>query len=157
MKAKTNAIRLLEIHKIDFKIQEYEVDEEDLSVEHLAKELNINADRIFKTLVLVSHEKEYFVAVVPGSYQLNLKKMAKLIPTKSCELIPVKELLGLTGYIRGGCSPIGMKKQLPTWIEESAQLFETIYVNAGKRGLLVEIDPDELKDLVQAVYADLLD
>lgn len=156
MVTKTNAVRLLEAQKISFELSTYEVDEDDLSAEHLAVTLGVEPERVFKTLVLVNQDNQYLVAVIPGNAQVDLKKLAQISSSKKCEMIPMKDLLAVTGYIRGGCSPIGMKKQFPTYIEESAQLFDSIIISAGKRGLQIVIHSDDLRNIVDAVYADLI-
>lgn len=153
---KTNAIRILEKQKFDFEVWTYEVDESDLSAEHVAESMGVEADRIFKTLVLQNTDKEYFVAVIPGNAQVDLKKMAQASKSKKCDLIPMKDLLPLTGYIRGGCSPIGMKKQFPTFVEECAQLYDRIIISAGKRGLQIVMSPQDLVHEIGATYADLI-
>lgn len=157
MSEKTNAIRILESHQIAYEMLSFEVDESDLSAEHIAEIEGINPEMIFKTLVLVNNEKQYLVAIIPSNYHLDLKKIAKASNSKKVEMIPMKDLLQVTGYIRGGCSPVGMKKQFPSFLEESAQLFEKIYVSAGKRGHLMELKPEDLVGLTQAVYADLIE
>lgn len=157
MSEKTNAIRILESHDIDCEMLSFEVDESDLSAEHIAEIEGLNPERIFKTLVLVNNEKQHLVAVIPSNYHLDLKKIAKVSKSKKVEMIPMKDLLAVTGYIRGGCSPVGMKKPFPTYIEESAQLFDKIYVSAGKRGYLMALKPEDLIELTEAVYADLLE
>lgn len=156
MKSKTNAIRILESQNISFKWQIYPVDENDLSAEHVALTLGISPERIFKTLVITNEKNDLFVAVIPGNYQLDLKKMAQLTHSKSCSMLDSKDLLKVTGYIRGGCSPIGMKKDFPTFIEESAQLFPFIYISGGQRGVQIQLAAEDLKKVTQAVYADLL-
>lgn len=156
MSAKTNAVRLLESKQIPFDIQHYEVDETDLSAEHVAESMGIEPERIFKTLVLVNSEKQYLVAIIPGNAHLDLKKLASISRSKKCEMIPMKDIFNVTGYIRGGCSPIGMKKLFPTYIEETAELFDTIVVSAGKRGLQIVIDPKDLAEMVDANFADLI-
>lgn len=156
MQSKTNAIRLLESQNISFEWQSYAVDENDLSAVHVAESLGILPERIFKTLVVTNESNEFFVAVIPGNYQLNVKKMAQLTQSKSCAMLPSKDLLKVTGYQRGGCSPIGMKKSFPTFIEESAQLFPSIYVSGGQRGIQILLSPEDLKQLTQAEFADLL-
>lgn len=157
MSEKTNAIRIIENHKAEYKIISFEVDESDLSAERIAEIKGIEPERIFKTLVLINNDNQYIVAVIPSNYHLDLKKMAKVSHSKKCEMIPMKELFSVTGYIRGGCSPVGMKKQFPTFIEESAQLFERILVSAGKRGFLIELKPNDLSEISDGVYADLLE
>ncbi|MGQ9644184.1 MAG: Cys-tRNA(Pro) deacylase [Ignavibacterium sp.] len=153
---KTNAIRILESYKINFELVEYEVDENDLSGETVARKIGVNYAEVFKTLVAKGDKSGYCVFCIPVNFELNLKKAAKASDNKSVELIKVKELFPLTGYIRGGCSPIGMKKQFPTFIDETAQLFEKIFVSAGVRGMQIHINPDDLKKLISAEYADLI-
>jgi Cys-tRNA(Pro)/Cys-tRNA(Cys) deacylase len=152
---KTNAIRILDAHKINYELKEYEVDEDDLSAVHVAKLIGIHPDKIYKTLVMKGQKDPYLVAVIPGNAQLNLKKIAKVSGNKNCEMLPVKDLLAVTGYIRGGCSPIGMKKQFPVFIEETATLEEKIIISAGKRGLQIIINPNELALVTGAQFADI--
>jgi len=153
---KTNAIRILESHKINFDTVEYEVDENDLSGETVAEKIGANHEEVFKTLVAKGDKTGYCVFCIPVNFELNLKKAAKASDNKSVELIKVKELFPLTGYIRGGCSPIGMKKQFPTFIDETAQLFEKIFVSAGVRGMQIHINAEDLKNITSAEYADLI-
>ena len=147
---KTNAARLLDAAGISYTLVPYEVDEEHLEASHVAEQLGEDLDRVFKTLVLRGDRGGLFVCVVPGSMEVDLKVAARISGNKSCAMIHVKELLPLTGYIRGGCSPIGMKKPLPTFIHESALLWDTIYVSAGVRGLQICIGPQTLIDFVGA-------
>ena len=151
----TNAMRLLMKAGITFETSEYEVDESDLSGVHAAAALGIEPDCMFKTLVTRGDKKGLSVFCIPVAEELDLKKCAAVTGDKKIEMIHVKELLGLTGYIRGGCSPIGMKKKYPTWIDETAQLFDKIYVSAGMRGQQIILAPDALLDFVEAEYADL--
>lgn len=152
---KTNVMRLLDVAKIEYKAHEYPMDVVDgLSV---AKELGENPECVFKTLVCVSSNKEYVVFCVPVTGELNLKKAAKAAGCKAIELIPQKQLLPLTGYVHGGCSPIGMKKAFPTYIDETAMLFDTIYVSGGRRGHQVEVNPQALLDYVHGSFVDLTD
>ncbi|MDD6809417.1 MAG: Cys-tRNA(Pro) deacylase [Bacteroidales bacterium] len=153
---KTNAARLLDAAGIAYELVPYEVDENDLAAAHIAQQLGEPLEQVFKTLVLKGDRSSYFVCVLPGGEELDLKKAAKVSGNKSCDLIPMKELLPVTGYIRGGCSPVGMKKAFPTYFEESAQLSDYIYVSAGVRGLQFKIAPDALTGYVGAVYADLV-
>ena len=153
---KTNALRLLESRKIPFEIMTYEVDETDLSARALSEKTGIEGDRIFKTLVLRGASGSYFVCVIPGTSELDLKKAAKASGEKKADLIPMKDLLPLTGYIRGACSPIGMKKIFPTYIDETCCLYETIYISAGKRGMQILIAPDDLASLSEAAVTDLV-
>lgn len=145
---KTNACRILDQKKIAYELIPYEVDESDLGAQHIADQLGEDINQVFKTLVLKGDKIGYFVCVIPGNDELDLKKTAKVTGNKSCDLIPMKDLLPLTGYIRGGCSPVGMKKQFPTFINETCILFDYIYVSAGMRGLQFKLAPD---DLVEAV------
>jgi len=153
---KTNAVRLLEQWKIQFELKAYEADESDLSAVAVAAKTGLDIDRIFKTLVLRSNTNEIIVCVIPGAWELNLKKAAVLAGYKKVDLIAVKEILSLTGYIRGGCSPVGMKKSYPTFIDENCMLYESIYVSAGVRGLQVKIRPDDLIRLTEAEVGDLI-
>ncbi len=141
---KTNAIRLLESQGISIKIQDYTVDENDLSGEHVANQMEIPAEQIFKTLVLKGENKGYFVCCIPANFEIDLKKAARGSNDKKAEMIPVKDMLTVTGYVRGGCSPIGMKKNYPTFIDETALLFDGIYVSAGGRGTMILIAPEDL-------------
>ena len=147
---KTNAARLLDAAGIPYTLVPYEVDEEHLEASHVAEQLGEDLDRVFKTLVLRGDRTGLFVCVVPGSMEVDLKVAARISGNKSCAMIHVKELLPLTGYIRGGCSPIGMKKSYPTFIHESALLWDTIYISAGVRGLQIGIEPQALIGFVGA-------
>ena len=151
----TNALRLLQKGGIPFDTSEYTVDESDLSGVHAAHELGIDPDCMFKTLVARGDKKGLSVFCIPVAEELDLKKCAAVTGDKKIEMIHVRELLGLTGYIRGGCSPIGMKKKYPTWIDETAQLCERIYVSAGLRGQQLILAPDDLRAFIGAEYADL--
>ena len=151
----TNAMRLLKQANIPFGTSEYEVDESDLSGVHAAEALGIDPDCMFKTLVTRGDRRGICVFCIPVAEELDLKKCAAVTGDKKIEMIHVRELLGLTGYIRGGCSPIGMKKKYPTWIDEVATLFDAIYVSAGLRGQQLIVSPDALKDYIGAEYADL--
>ena len=133
----------------------YEVDENDLSAGHVAAQLGEDIERVFKTIVLHGDKSGHFVCVLPGEHEIDLKKAARVSGNKKCELIPVKELLPLTGYIRGGCSPIGMKKHFTTYFHETAAAYDFIYVSAGQRGLQVRVAPDDLLREAQGTYADL--
>ena len=147
---KTNAARLLDAAGIPYTLVPYEVDEEHLEASHVAQQLGEDLDRVFKTLVLRGDRNGLFVCVIPGSLEVDLKVAARISGNKSCAMIHLKELLPLTGYIRGGCSPIGMKKPLPTFLHESAFLWDSIYVSAGIRGLQIGIAPQALKDFIGA-------
>ena len=127
-----------------------------MSAIHVAEQLGENVEQVFKTLILHGDKSGYFVCVIPGADEVDLKKAAKVSGNKKCEMIPVKELLPLTGYIRGGCSPIGMKKHFPTYIHFSAEQFDNIYISAGQRGLQVLLAPADLVHETNASFADLV-
>lgn len=152
---KTNAVRLLEKAKLKFETVPYEVDENDLAATHVAEQLGEDISQVFKTLVLHGDRSGYFVCVIPGDKEVDLKKAAKVAGAKKAEMIPMKDLLATTGYIRGGCSPIGMKKPFPTFFDKSALNFGVIYVSAGVRGLQIKINPSDLIGFVKATVADL--
>ena len=151
---KTNAARLLDNKQIKYEIVEYEVNENDLSAIAVAAKLGQNVEQVFKTLVLRGNSNGIFVAVVPGDDEVNLKKAAKISGNKSVEMVHMKELLGLTGYIRGACSPLRMKKHYPIFIHKTCLDFEFIYVSAGKRGMQLKLNP---KDLISCVGAEVCD
>lgn len=146
---KTNALRLLDRKKIQYETLEYEYNEENLSVKKIAGDNFLKAENVFKTLVAKGDKNGVIVAVINGNQTLNLKLIAKVSGNKKIALIPVKDLLNLTGYIRGGCSPIGMKKPYPVFLDESANNFETIFVNAGMRGILVNLKPEDLLKITE--------
>ena len=141
---KTNAARLLDAAGIHYELIPYEYTEEDLSAQHVAAELGEDIDQVFKTLVLRGDRTGCFVCVIPGDFEVDLKVAARISGNKSCEMLHLKELLPTTGYIRGGCSPIGMKKPLPTFVHESALLYDRIYISAGQRGLQLKLAPQDL-------------
>jgi Cys-tRNA(Pro)/Cys-tRNA(Cys) deacylase len=141
---KTNAMRILESLGIPYKVLAYEVDEEDLSAETAASKLGLDPDRVFKTLALHGDKTGIFLCCVPAAAEVDLKKAARASGNKSVEMLALKELLPTTGYIRGGCSPIGTKRKFPVFVDETAQLFEEISVSAGQRGLQVLLAPDNL-------------
>ena len=149
---KTNAARLLDKAKIAYELIPYEVDENDLSAIHVADSLGENIEQVFKTLVLHGDKNGHFVCVIPGEHEVDLKLAAKASGNKKCDLIPMKELLPLTGYIRGGCTPIGMKKAFSTYIHESCLNYPYIYISAGQRGLQLKLDPN---DLIKEVHAEV--
>ena len=153
---KTNAMRILDSAKIKYEAMEYEYDENDLAGVHIAENLGLDPDIVFKTLVARGDKTPYVVFCIPCAYELDLKKCAKASGNERVELIAVKELLPLTGYIRGGCSPIGMKKQFPTFFDESAMLYDKITVSAGVRGCQFFLNPDELINFIGADTADLI-
>lgn len=151
---KTNALRILDSNKINYEVFESVVDE-NIDAISVAKKLGANEEQVFKTLVCVASSKEHYVFVLPGTERLDLKKAAKLVNEKSVEMIPQKELLPLTGYVHGGCSPLGMKKEFKTIIDETCILYEMIYVSAGKIGMQVKISPDDLCKVINASIGDL--
>jgi Cys-tRNA(Pro)/Cys-tRNA(Cys) deacylase len=152
---KTNAARLLDAKSIDYELAEYEVNESDLSAVSLAKKIGQDVEQIFKTLVLRGDKTGVFVAVIPGNAEVDLKKAAKVSGNKNCAMVQQKELLGLTGYIRGGCSPLGMKKPYQIYIHETCQLFDQIYISAGQRGLQLKLNPEDLVYVTDAAVCDL--
>lgn len=156
---KTNAARLLDRAGVAYRLVPYEVDENDLAATHVAESLGEDINKVFKTLVLHGERSgggDYFVCVVPGNAEVDLKKAAKVAGMKKADLIPMKELLGLTGYIRGGCSPVGMKKPFPTYFHSSALEQDLIYVSAGVRGLQFEVAPADLIAYTGAEVADII-
>ena len=152
---KTNAARLLDRAKIAYELIPYQVDEEHLAATHVAEQLGEEIGCVFKTLVLKGDRTGYFVCVVPGRHEVDLKAAAKVSGNKKADLIPMKELLPVTGYIRGGCSPIGMKKSFPTYIHATAADHSFIYISAGVRGLQLKIAPADLAAYVRATFADI--
>lgn len=152
---KTNAARLLSQARVAYELIPYEVDENNLAADHVAESLGEDINRVFKTLVLHGEKAGYFVCVVPGNCEVDLKKAAKAAGAKKAELIPMKELLPLTGYIRGGCSPVGMKKPFPTFFHDTACDFDHIYVSAGQRGLQLKVAPSDLIAYTGATVCDL--
>lgn len=153
---KTNAARLLDKAKIKYELVPYEVDENDLAAPHIATQLGEDIRQVFKTLVLKGDKTGHFVCVVPGDAEVDLKKAAKVSGNKKVDLIPMKELLPTTGYIRGGCSPVGMKKTFLTYFHSTCMEFGYIYVSAGVRGLQLKIAPADLVGYVRASVADII-
>lgn len=152
---KTNVMRMLDAEKIAYSTAEYEYSEDDLSGIHAAQAINMPAEQVFKTLVTKGDKTGPIVFVIPVSEELDLKKAAKVSQNKSIEMLHVKDLLALTGYIRGGCSPIGMKKKFTTYVDETAVLFDNISISAGVRGCQVIINPDVLIKFIDAKQVDL--
>lgn len=153
--AKTNAIRLVEQKKIHYQEHTYEWSEEHLGTDTVAKELGQNEAQVFKTLVAVGNKTGHLVAVIPGTKELDLKKLAKASGNKKVEMLHLKDLELTTGYVRGGCSPVGMKKLFPTYIDLSAENFDTIMVSAGRRGLQMELSPKDLVSIVKGTLTEL--
>lgn len=152
---KTNVARLLDKAKISYKLIPYTVDENNLAADHVAAELGEDIRRVFKTLVLHGEKCGYIVCVIPGNMEVALKAAAKVAGAKKVDLIPMKELLQLTGYVRGGCSPIGMKKAFPTYYHSTIGDFDTVFVSAGVRGLQIQIAPDDLVRYTRGIVADI--
>ena len=153
---KTNVARILDSKKIPYTLIPYTVDENNLAATHIAEELNENIEQVFKTLILQGDRQGYFVCVIPGNKEVDLKKAAKISGNKKTEMIPMKELLPITGYIRGGCSPIGMKKPFPTWFHHTCNNFDYIYLSAGVRGLQIKVKASDIISLINASTADLI-
>lgn len=151
---KTNAMRILDQAGILYQVHDYDPDKA-ISCKEVASILSQDVEQVFKTLVTIGKSKEHYVFVVPGEGTLDLKKAAKVSGEKFIEMIPQKDLLPLTGYIHGGCSPLGMKKQFPTFVDETALLFDTILISGGKRGLQIEIAPSDLEKAVPLTFADI--
>ncbi len=152
---KTNAARLLDGAGIAYELVSYEVDPNDLGAQHLADTLGEDVRQVYKTLVLCGDRTGHFVCVVPGNTEVDLKKAARVSGNKKCEMIPMKELLPTTGYIRGGCTSIGMKKPFPVFIQQDCLDYERIYISAGQRGLQLFLDPRDLISYTKATIADL--
>lgn len=153
---KTNAIRILESNKIPHSIIEYPVNENELDAVSVANKIGFEPERVFKTLVARNEINEIIVFIIPGNYELDMKKAALASSNKRIEMIKVAEIQPLTGYIRGGCSPIGMKKQYPAFIDNSAELFDSISISAGQRGIQIIINPNDLLHIAKAELADLI-
>jgi len=153
---KTNALRILDAAGVQYHTREYPVQEDELDAISVARKIDADPEQVFKTLVTHDGNGSHFVFVIPGNCDLHLKKAAAAAGTKKIEMIPLKELTPLTGYQRGGCSPIGMKKTFTTFLDETAQLFGTIFVSAGTRGTQMEIAPDDLCRITGAEYRDIV-
>lgn len=152
---KTNVMRLLEAAGIEYETLVYEVDESDLSGASVAKKTGKDKDTVFKTLVFHGEKNGYAVACIPVCEELDLKKAAKVFGEKKIEMLHVKDLLKVTGYIRGGCSPVGMKKQFPTVIDETAQLWDRIFLSGGQRGLMLGVNPAGIAAYIGASFEDV--
>ena len=153
---KTNVMRLLDAAGVRYEAREYPVDEEDLSAAHAAEVLGLDPDTVFKTIVLRGERTGPFVCVIPGPCEVDLKKAAKAAGDKAAAPLPLRDLEPLTGYVRGGCSPVGMKKKLPTYLDETARVFDRISVSAGRRGLQVLLRPEDLAQIAEAVFRDVV-
>ena len=156
MLQKTNVLRILDSMGIPYQVAAYPVGEAHLDAPSVAHEIGVSPDIVFKTLVAHDEGQAVHVFCIPGSAALDLKKAARAVGARKVELINLKDLTPLTGYVRGGCSPIGMKKKYPTWIDEIASTFGAIYVNAGARGLQVILAPADVCRAADAVLADLV-
>lgn len=141
-------MRIMDSKKVKYSIKEYEVNEDDLGAVAVAAKTGVDIDRIYKTLVLKGDREGYIVACIPGGSELDLKALAKVSGNKKVEMIPMKDLEKLTGYIRGGCSPVGMKKLFPTYIDIDAKDYETIVISGGKRGLQIDLSPEDLSRII---------
>ncbi|HWQ81775.1 MAG TPA: Cys-tRNA(Pro) deacylase [Ignavibacteria bacterium] len=153
---KTNAVRILESGNFKFETREYEVNEDEIDAVSVANKIGAPPETVFKTLVAKGDKSGYAVFIIPGNAELNLKKAAAASGNKSVEMIKAKDLLAVTGYIRGGCSPIGMTKKYPTYLEETSQLFDKIFFSAGIRGMQIVLPPSDLAEATDAVFADLV-
>lgn len=153
---KTNVARFLQKKGVKFDLIPYEVDENDLGAEHVAESLSENVEQVFKTIVLHGDKSGYIVGVLPGNHEIDLKKLAKVSGNKKCEPLPLKDLLPTTGYIRGGCSPIGMRKKFQTYIHTTVNSFPYVFVSAGVRGVQLKISPVDLIEQTEAVVADIV-
>lgn len=154
---KTNALRLVDAAGISYRAVEYDYDENDLGGMHVAQETGMDPDQVFKTLVARGEKRGPLVFCIPVSCSLDLKKAAKAAGDKKVEMIHMKELLGLTGYIRGGCSPVGMKKKFPTFMDETALLYDEIAVSGGARGLQMVLSPEVLMEYADITPVDLVE
>lgn len=152
---KTNAMRLLDAAKVDYTVREYPENGPIAAVD-VAKYLDQPTDKLFKTLVTTDNNHGFYVFCLPGDHELDLKKAAKLAGVKKIEMLKQKDLLGLTGYIHGGCSPIGMKKVFPTFIDESALNWDTIFVSGGKIGLQIEVNPNDFAKIIKVSFEDIV-
>lgn len=153
---KTNAARILDDLKIEYRLVEYPVDEEHLDAVHVAKEVGMPPDQVFKTLCVRGDKTGVIFAVIPGDGELDLKALARVSKNKSCEMVHLKEVLPLTGYIRGGCSPLGAKKDYPVFMDETMILWDEIAISAGQRGMQIVANPEELARATRAVVAPLI-
>ena len=156
MAEKTNAARILDRLKIKYELVEYNVDPDHLEAIHVAQELGEDISTVFKTLVLEGDKTGNFVCVIQGDKSVDLKKAAKISGNKKAAMIPMKELLPLTGYIRGGCTALGMKKQFPVYLQEEALSHDFIYVSAGKRGLQLKLNPEDFVKATNAKISDVI-
>ncbi len=152
---KTNAVRILERNKISYELITYECDEF-IDGLHTAEKTGAPVEQSYKTLVMQGKSKQYYVFVIPIAREVDLKAAARAVSEKSVEMIHVKDLTTITGYVRGGCSPLGMKKQFPTVIDETAQIYDDIYISGGRIGTTIRLNPNDLAKVVNAKFADIL-
>lgn len=152
---KTNAMRELDKAKIAYSILTYEVDENNLGADHVAAQINHDVRQVFKTLALTSDKSEFIIACIPGDLEMDMKKLAKVAGCKRVEMLELKYLLEYTGYIRGGCSPIGIKKRHNSFIHQTAMAYEYIIVSAGQRGLQIKLEPQALIKYLNMQIGDL--
>ena len=150
---KTNAMRILEKNSIDYNVITYAYDEDHLDAVHIAQNAGLNLEQVFKTIVMINQSKELFVFCLPAQLEISLKKARELTNSKSIDLLKLDQLQKYTGYIRGGCSPLGMIHTYPTYLEELATLEETIYVSGGQRGIQVQLKPEDLVKCCNATVA----
>ena len=153
---KTNAMRILESLSIPYEVHTSEWDEDHLDAVHAAESAGLDPERVYKTIVMRNSAKEIFVFCLPAEFEISMKKARAVTESREIDLIKTTELMPLTGYIRGGCSPLGMRKRYPTFLSELAALEETIYVSGGQRGVQIELRPDDLLRAADAVYADFI-
>jgi len=153
---KTNAMRQLEKGKIDYTIHEYAWNEDHLDAGNTAEQVSVPLEKIYKTMVVTGNQTGEIVACIPAESKLDLKKLAAVSGNKKVDMLKIRDLEKTTGYIRGGCSPVGMKRQFPTYIEAGAEALDTIVVSAGKRGMQMELSPDELIQITEGTYADMI-
>lgn len=153
---KTNAARILDSENVEYELIPYTVDPENLAADHVAEELGEPIERVYKTLVLHGDKTGYFVCVLAGNHEVDLKKAAKASGNKKAEMIPMKDLLGVTGYIRGGCTAIGMKKKFPVFVSEEFPSWDYVYVSAGQRGLQLKLNPNDLMRVADAEAVDII-
>ena len=156
MKGKTNAMRILEALEIEYDVVEYQWDEEHLDAVHASGNLGVDTEQIFKTIVMKNSENKLFVFCLPADFSISLKKARAITGSKDIDLLPMTELRANTGYIRGGCSPLGMIKKYPTFIEETALLEDKVYVSAGERGRMIALKPEDLRRAAEASFADFV-
>lgn len=152
---KTNAMRILERNKISYDIINYECDEF-IDGLHTAQKTGAPVEQSFKTLVMQGKSRQYYVFVIPIADEVDLKAAARAVGEKSVEMLPVKDITAVTGYVRGGCSPLGMKKQFPTIVHETAASYDKIYISGGRIGTTIIVNPDELLRVIRGTYADVI-